>query len=289
MGVELFQSGKFQIAIDAFKLVKKYPIDNKMNALSLYWIAEANYKKRDFPNSIIAYRKFLEEAGGYELDLHNSAYYSIGYAYFKQKDWENAIQSFRTYTLDQNETDKVKLADANLRIGDSYFMEGLHDDEALVYYQRAIDQNGGQSDYAKYQMGKLYGYKGDYSDKANAMLDLVQNNPSSTFAVPALYEAAEAYRLMDGSHDDKAIGYYNQLIRDYPRHPLVKNAVFQIGILEFKSKKYEAAEKQFLKILNDFNDEEMKQQALDRLKDVYSALGQPEKYIALVENQWWYR
>ncbi len=287
-GVELFQSGKYQNAIETFKLVKKYPIDGKMNALSLYWIAEALYKKRDYLNSITAYRSFLEEAGGYELPQHNAAYYNIGYAYFKlaesdESHYENAIQSFRTFTLDRNETDKVKLTDANLRIGDAYF-KTPNDDEAIVYYQRAIDQNGGQQDYAEFQMGKSFGYKRDYSRKADIMLGLVKDNPSSTFAVPALYEAADAYRLMDNLHDAEAIRYYNQLINDYPRHPLVKDAIFQIGILEFKGKNYSAAEKQFLKILTDYNDAEKHKEALDKLRDVYSALSQPEKYIELANK-----
>ena len=287
-GVELFQSGKYQVAIDAFKLVKKFPIDNVMNARSLYWIAEANYRKGDYPAAILAYRQFLEEAGGYELPEHNSAYYNIGYAYFKQAEkdetmYANAIQEFRTFALDRNETDKVKLSDANLRIGDAYFLT-KQDREAIVYYQKAIDYNGGQADYARYQMGRTYGFLGEYQQKADMMFDLVQNNPSSTFAAPALYESAEAYRLMDDLHHEKAIGLYNQLIRDYPKHPSVKDAIFQIGVLKFKQKDYRAAEAQFLKIIREYDDAAKQKEALGILKDVYSALGEPGKYIKLVEE-----
>ena len=287
-GVELYQNGKYQIAIDAFKLVKKYPVDNETNAKSLYWIAEANYRKRDYPAAIDAYRVYLQEAGGYELPEHNDAYYNIGYAYFKQAEndstkYDDAVQAFRTFALDRTETDKVKLADANLRIGDAFFKRA-NDDEAIVYYQKAIDHQGGQADYAMFQMGQSYGYKQNYTRKSEIMLNLVKNNPSSTFAVKALYEAAEAYRLMDDLHNDNAIQLYEQLIRDYPQHPKVKDAVFQIGILEFKQKNYKAAERQFLKIIYEFDDEVKQREALGRLKDVYSALSQPEKYIELMDK-----
>ena len=282
-GVELYQSKKYGKAITEFERVKKYPIDNQMNARSLYWIAESYFKTDRLPQAIASYRSFLEEPGGYNLSMHNAAYYNIGYAYYNQEDYENAIQSFRTFALDNNEKNKAKLADAYLRIGDSYYMT-KQDDEAISYYQKAVNQRGGQLDYAKFQMGQSLGFKQNYEEKAKIMLDLVQNNPSSTFAIPALYEVAESYRLMDDDHNDKAIQYYNQLIRDYPRHNLVKDAIFQIGILDFKNKRYKAAEKRFLSVIRDYDDETKQKEALANLKDVYSALNQPEKYLDLAKE-----
>ena len=282
-GVELFQSKKYDQAIQAFGKVKKFPVDNQMNARSLYWVSESYYNTSKFPQAIIAYREFLEEPGGYNLPMHNAAYYNIGYAYYKQDQYEDAIQSFRTFTLDNNEVDKIKLADAYLRIGDAYF-KTAQDDEAISYYQKAIDQKAGQVDYAKFQMGNSLGFQQKYEQKAVIMLELVQSNPSSSNAAPALYEAAEAYRLMDDNHHNKAIQYYNQLIVDYPKHSLVKDAIFQIGILDFKNKRYKAAETHFLTILREYNDAVKQKEALAGLKDVYSALSQPEKYLALAKE-----
>lgn len=282
-GVELFQSGKYDVAITAFEGVKKYPIDNEMNALSLYWVAESYYKLGKYPQAISAYRQFLEEPGGYNLAIHNAAYYNIGYAHYKQEAYEDAIQSFRTFTLSMNEKNKVKLADAYLRIGDAYY-KTAQDDEAITYYQKAIDQNAGQVDYAKFQMGNSLGYKQQYNQKAKIMLDLVRSNPSSSNAPPALFEVAEAYRLMDDAHNDDAIKYYNQLIKDYPQHNLVKDAIFQIGILDFKNKRYQAAEGRFLTILRNYNDAVKQKEALAGLKDVYSALNQVDKYVALAKE-----
>lgn len=282
-GVEQYQNVELVGAIETFKLVKRYPIDPSLNAESYYWIAEAYFKLADYPNSIIWYRQFLEEPGSYSLIEHNDAYYNIAYAYFKQQEWELAIQSFRTFTQDKTESHKAKITDAYLRIGDSYYKQ-KSDDQAILFYQKAIDTKGGQEDYAKFQMGKTYGYQEKYQEKATVMLDIVNNYPNSTFVVPALFEVAESYRLMDDNHNDKAKQYYNQLIIDYPNHSLVKDAIFQIGMLHFRNEEYAQAEKQFLRILNEFNDEAKKKEALARLKDVYTALNQPEKYIALLEE-----
>ncbi len=282
-GVELFQNGAYLKAVEAFKLVKKYPVDPSLNSKSMYWIAEAYFAKADYDNAINWYRQFLEEPGSYTLVMHNDAYYNIAYAYFKQEDWENAIQSFRTFTQDENETHKEKITDAYLRIGDSYYKNQM-DEQAILYYNKAIESKGGQEDYAKYQIGNSYGFEQKYQEKATEMLDIVNNFPKSTFAIPALYEVGEAYRLMEGNFDAKAIQYYQQLINDYPNHALVKDAIFQIATLHFRNKEYAKAEKQFLRILDEFNDQAKKKEALARLKDVYTALNQPEKYTALMEK-----
>lgn len=125
--------------------MKRYPVDPKLNAKSLYWIAEALFATKDYAGAIAQYRAFLQEPGSYALPEHNDAYYNIAYAYFVQEDYKNAIQNFRTFTQAENETNKSKLTDAYLRIGDSYFISpslesGKHDDEnAILFYQKAIE------------------------------------------------------------------------------------------------------------------------------------------------------
>jgi tetratricopeptide (TPR) repeat protein len=287
-GVELFQNGEMDRSIDYFKLVKRYPIDPELNALSYYWIGEAHYKMASYNEAIKWYRDFIKEPGGYGLSQHNDAYYNIAYSYFKQEDYESAIQSFRTFTQDQNEIHKGKITDAYLRVGDGYYIQ-KDDDNAIMYYQKAIESGGGQIDYAKYQIGLSYGFKGNYKEKGKIMLDIVNNHSTSTFVVPALFEVGESYRLMDKNldveHSAKAKKYYEQLIRDYPRHPKVVDAIFQIGMLHFIAKEYALAEKQFLRIINEYGDQEKEKEALSRLEDIYTALNQPKKYIDLLNER----
>ena len=293
-GVELFDNGEMADAIEAFKLVKKYPIDPKLNAMSYYWMGEANYKNTDYDAAIVSYRTFIDEPSSYGIEVHNDAFYNIAYCYFKQKDYASAIQSFRIYTQDQNEIHKGKITDAYLRIGDCYFVnkedknDKPDDDNAILYYKKAIESGGGQSDYAKYQIGLSYGFKKNYKEKASYMLDLVNNHSKSILAVPALYEAGESYRLMkdtdDPTHKQKALKYYNQLLLDHPSHPKVIDAIFQIGMLHFIDADYILAEKQFLKIINEYSDSEKEKEALERLQDIYANINQPDKYIELLNK-----
>ena len=284
-GVELFEDNQLMDAVTQFRSVKKYPIDPELNALSLYWIAEAHHRMADYPRALGAYREFLNEPGSYGLAQHNDAFYNMGYCYFNMKDYENSAQNFRTFSQDVREDDEARLTDAYLRIGDCYFSTDPADDNnAIVFYEKAISMGGGQLDYAKYQIGMSYGFLKQYDKKASQMLDVVNNHTKSTFAIPALYEVAEAYRLMDVSHLAQAIKYYNQLVVDHPTHAKVIDAIFQIGVLHFKQKDYQLAEKQFLRIINEYENPIKEKEALDRLEDVYIALNQPEKYIALLDD-----
>ncbi|MCB9225274.1 MAG: tetratricopeptide repeat protein [Crocinitomicaceae bacterium] len=282
--VELFDNAQYAQSIETFKLARKYPVDPELTALSHYWSAEAYFKMNNFQSSRNEYQQFLEVPGTYSLPQHNDAYYNVAYCYFKEQDFVSAIQNFRTFTQDPTETSREKKADAYLRIGDCYFVN-KEDDNAIIFYEKAIGENAGQIDYAKYQIGLTYGFKRDYKRKASSMLDIVNNHPRSTFAVPALYEVGEAYRLMDNDHHTEAMKYYNQLVIDHPNHPKAVDAVFQIASIYFVQEKYDMAEKQYLRVMNDYDNPTKKKEALARLKDVYSAMNQPEKYFALVESQ----
>ncbi|MEO9532280.1 MAG: tetratricopeptide repeat protein [Crocinitomicaceae bacterium] len=282
-GVELFDNGQYTDAKKSFTLARKYPVDPKLNALSMYFSAEADYKRNDFDAAITGYRAFLEVPGSYSLPEHNDAYYNIAYCYFRKDDFESAIQNFRTFTQDGNEMSHQKIADAYLRIGDAYFVS-KNDEQAILFYAKAIAEKGGQVDYAKFQTGLTYGFMGNYNQKATTMLDIVNNHSTSTFVVPALYEVGESYRLMDNNHTDQAMKYYNQLIIDYPKHPKVIDAIFQIASLHFINENYPQAEKQYLRVINEFDNAQKEKEALARLKDVYTAMGEPEKYFALVQQ-----
>lgn len=282
--VELFQGNQLDKAIETFKLVKKYPIEPKLNALSLYWIGESYYRKQEFPTSILWYRKFLEEPGSFSLEQHNDAYYNIGYCYYSQKDYANAVTSFRTFTQDINEQSKPRLADAYLRIGDCYYVQKPADDNnAILFYQKAIDVGAGQADYAKYQIGLSLGYLKRYPEKISTMLDIINNHRGSVFIVPAIYEVAETYRITEDNTNARR--YYNQILVDYPQHARAVDAIFQLGAIAFTSKEYELAETHFLRIIHEYPNSSRYKEALESLRDVYAAMGKPEKYMALLGEQ----
>lgn len=282
-GVELFQNNELDKSVEYFKLTKKFPLDPRLNALSLYWIAEVYYRKKEFPKAIAAYRQFVEEPGAFGLEQHNDAYYNIGYCYYNQADYFNAATAFRTFTQSTNETARDKVADAYLRIGDCYFIQKPADDNnAILFYQKAIDVGAGQVDYAKYQIGLSYGFLSKYPEKISIMMDIVNNHRGSVFIVPALYEVAETYRITEDHFNAKR--YYNQLLSDYPTHNYAVDAMFQLGVIHHTNKEFQTAETYYLRVVNEYPNSTRYKEALERLGDLYSAMGQPEKYFALLND-----
>jgi tetratricopeptide (TPR) repeat protein len=282
-GVELFQGNQMDQAIDYFKMVKKYPIDPKLNALSMYWIGESYYRKQEFGNAITWYRKFLEEPGSFGLQQHNDAYYNIGYCYYSQQDYANAITSFRTFTQDVTEDSKARLTDAYLRIGDCYYVQKPADDNnAILFYQKAIEVGAGQTDYAKFQTGLSLGYLKRYPEKISMMLDIINNHRGSVFIVPAIYEVAETYRITEDNTNAKR--YYNQLLVDYPTHARAVDAIFQLGSIAFTMEEFAQAETHFLRIVNEHPNSSRYQESLESLKRVYTSMGKPEKYETLLNS-----
>lgn len=282
-GVELFHDNQMDKSIENFKLVKKYPLDKRLNALSMYWIAEAYFRKQDYSSAIPAYRRFLEEPGSFGLAEHNDAFYNIGYCYYNQGDYFNAASSFRTFTQDAGETSRDKIADAYLRIGDCYFVQKPADDNnAIAFYQKAIEVGAGQIDYAKFQIGLSYGFMGRHTEKIHMMQDIVNNHRGSVFIVPALFEIAETYRITEDHSNAKK--YYNQIITDYPEHPRAVDAIFQLGAVHLTMNEYAQAESNFLRIINEYPNSAHQKEAVKALREVYTETGQPEKYIELLNR-----
>src|SRR5690606_21277395 len=82
--------------------------------------------------------------------------YNLGYAYFKLKEYDKAIEYFQSYA-EKEKSDKVRLNDAYLRLGDGNFVTGKYW-VAMETYNKAIEMKGADADYASYQKAISYGF-----------------------------------------------------------------------------------------------------------------------------------
>lgn len=273
-GVELYQKTSYQEAITTFNLVDKYPIDPEFSAKAKYWSADAAYRLKNFNTSIASFKEFLAAPANVNQDLKNDAYYNLGYAYLYKGDSTAAIENFRTYVASTSK-DKRKLADANMRIADTYYMR-KDNDQALKYYGDALKLNVANQDQALYHKGILYGIKGDLSLKISTLLDIVNNYTGSKYLQRALYQVAQTYKLK--SDYSNALKYYNQLIKDYPNASNVKDARLDIADIYLKQDNYTKAESEFLDILAKFGDESYYCTAVSNgLRNLYSETRQTQK------------
>tara|TARA_B100001939_G_C16945993_1_gene620373 strand:+ start:2716 stop:5943 length:3228 start_codon:yes stop_codon:yes gene_type:complete len=284
-GVELFHNQSYQIARDHFASVKKYPINQKLNSLSIYWMAESSYKLADYNQAITYYNAFRVEPGALSLNQYDELDYNIGYAYFKRSRpfkessfnqiqesnralyLNKSIEAFRKYIQHGSIEKTNNLLDANLRIADCYFL--LKEDQlAIEYYSKAIEIGEGNLSYAFYQKATAQGLVQDYEGKVSTLSELTQLYPNSKYQIVALLNLAQTYN--DLGENQKSINIYKDFIAAYPTNNYVSNALVEIGSIHLKEKKYDEAEKYFLQVLQQYPDAESENSlAIELMKEVY--------------------
>ena len=280
-GVGRFQTSDFSGAINAFNLVKKYPVDQTLSGKALYWTADANYRLKKYDLSIQQFKSFVLSAKTLFPILHEEAQYNIGYAYLKKDDKRKSIEAFRSY-IQSNPKDKHKLADAHMRIADGYYV--LKDNEqAVKYYRGAIELQAGYEDQGLFYMGKTYGYMGQADNKIKHLLNIVNNYKDSKYLQMSIHEIAETYNA--GGDLENALKYYTKIVYDYPASVMVVDSKINIADIYFKQGNYTKAEKEYNNILGQFGAQgDVCEKSVRGLIDIYKAMGQPERVEALVSQ-----
>ena len=284
-GIEQYERSQYLYAIMALKRVATYPMDPKLTGQALFWIADAHFMLGQYDEAIKNYRKFLVIPGNAEAQLREIAHYNIAYSYFEQQDYIQAIQEFRTFVQLPSNNDKVRKADAFMRIGDAYFTKQNPDiEKAILNYEQAVALRQQNVDRALFYLAKAYGFLPQTrSKKISTLLDIVNNNPGSTYMVPSIFEIGLSYKY-EGRFND-AVRYLNQIIQDFPNNVLVKDALIELGDVRYKQEKFSEAESYFNRVLKEFTltDEKCKM-ATKGLQDIFRATRQQQRIAEIAQK-----
>lgn len=280
-GVEFFQKAEYANAIKSFELVDKYPVDLVFSSKAKFWTADAYYRLNDMDKSIKEYKQYIALPSNLTQDLKADAYYNIGYAYLKKENIADAIEAFRTYTL-SSVKNKQKLADAYMRTADGYYMT-REDKNAIKYYGEALKLKAGYEDQALFYQAKSYGIDNDEDAKIKNLLDIINNYTNSKYMLMSIYEVAIEYK--NKGDYDKSLRYFNQILTDYPNSNLIVSSKIEIANVYYKKWDYLRSEKEYKDILAAYgSDNNVCANAVLGLKDVYTALKQPEKVSELASQ-----
>ncbi len=283
-GVELYQKAEYYRAIGAFVLVDKYPIDAKISAFGKFWSADANYQVKNYPKAIEGYKEFLNLPGNYSTHMRPDAFYNLGYIYLntaKVASQNAALEdAFTNYLQIADAKNKSKIADANMRLADYYYI-ARRNELAIKHYQNAVDLKAGNTDQALYFMALTYGLTDKGIDhKIDHLQDLINNYSSSKYMISAIYEVGISFRTKE--KDDKAIAYFEQITRDYPSSILVREANINIADIYFKRKDYIKSEALYRSILDEYGtDREVCSSAVKGLANIFKAQKQLDKIETL--------
>ena len=228
------------------------PVNPNLRAQALYWKADIAHSRGDYPRSSQLANQFLTLATGMQdlpdqSSVHTGNYLQ-GYNYLKQDNYPAAREYFVTavegierniaYIEDFEVRERI-LGDAVLRAGDAYF-SGNQYEQALRYYDDAINRQTAGFVYALYQKAMIEGLRNNTTEKVLALEQLVRQYPKSEFADDALFQLALSYVALGQSQ--RALQPLRRVVSDYKvQSNLVNQSLLQLGLISYNLGNSEAS------------------------------------------------
>ncbi len=272
------------------------PMDKTIEARAYFWKGQLAHLSGKYEESIKWFDKYFFIAlQATKLPFNQSipiAYYSQGYNYLRRDNFQEAQKTFERAVsgLEQAnsmaEESKLKnqvYADAVLRAGDCAFKLNQYD-QATKYYLIAISNNYIGSDYAKYQVALIKGLQNLRGEKIRLLEKLVAENPESSWADDALFQAGNTYH--EDKQIEKAIQSYEKIVSDYSDHsPLLLPALLRLGVVTYNNNEYERSLKYYKQVFNYNPDPESSKEAIAAIQEIYvNVLEDPEAFFDFAEG-----
>lgn len=280
-GLEFFNIGSWQDAIDLFNKSSAMSDDKIIQAQSQFWLAEAFYRQENYWGAAKYYKLFVENSYSKNTDEFAMGYYGMGYCSIKRKEYTESIRNFNVFTKNYTQGDKQYLGDAFLRIADAYFMTKNYN-EAITNYDKSLSYLKSGNDYAIFQKALSEGALGKYQRKISTLKTFQSTYKNSTYYDDALYEIAISYLILNDSKN--ALSYLNQLTQEAPKSSFTIKAYQRMGLIYYNDDKYQDAIRSFKAVIDKFPGSEEAREALTSLKNIYTDLGQVDQYFAYAKT-----
>lgn len=279
-GIDLYKEGKYQQAAEVFGKSLSEPQDPRFTALATFWEAEANFNTGNYDEALSGYLKFKEINAAPDAAVRENVDYNIGYALFKQRKYDRAIEFFRNYA-ESGDKDPARRQNAFLRLGDSYFVTSDYW-PAMEAYQKAINLDGPENDYAAFQKAISYGFVGRNETKLQSLKEFINTYPRSPFRDDAMYELGNTHVAMNNPQD--GLQAYRSLVLEVPGSKYVPEAMVKQGLIYYNSDRGEQALEKFKEVVSEYPNSPEALQAVKTARLVYIDLGRTNEYAAWVQG-----
>jgi len=278
-GVELFIETDYASAHMLFAKSLNNAPDELFKARARYWKAESQYMLNAFEEALSDYLQFKNNPAASRTEETKDLDYNLGYTYFKLKDYNNAIFYYQAYADKGTDTDKKN--DANVRLGDCFFVTSKYW-PAIESYTKVLQSSSPEKDYAAFQKAISYGFIDRSATKIEELNAFISKYPKSSLKDDALFELGNSYI----KENKEAIGLetYDRLISDYPGSTLVPRALLRQGLVFYNSNKNDLALSKFKTVVRDYPTSQEAIQAVATAKLIYVDTGQVSEYARWVEG-----
>ncbi len=278
-GVELFLATDYSGAIAAFDKSLDKAEEPKFKARATFWRAEALYNSNKFDEALAGFKDFQKNPQSKSTPEYSDFNYNLAYTHFKLKDYANAITHFSTYTSASTEVDKKH--DAYLRLGDSYFVSSKYW-PAIEAYDKALQGQGNEKDYAAFQKALSYGFVDRVATKIEDLNTFVTKYPKSSLKDDVLFELANTY--VRANKESEGMRIYDKLISEYKSSALVPQTIVRQGLVYYNANESEKALAKFKTVVRDYPNTQEAIQAVTTAKLIYVDLGRVSEYAEWVRG-----
>lgn len=279
-GLELYTDGNYKEALALFKKSIAEPRDPKFTARATFWKAETEYNLDQFSEALIGFKQFAGSVEAKNVPEAKNADYNLAYTYFKLKEYENAAKHFQEY-INVSKDDKVRLNDAYLRMGDSYFVSTKYW-PAMDAYNKAIELRSVDADYAHFQKAISYGFVGKNDLKIENLNSFMKAHPDSKYADDALYELGNTY--VTQNNVTKAVETYDRLEDEYKGSSYISKAILRQGLVYYNNDKDQQALVKFKEVVSKFPRTEEANEAVATARLIYMDNNKVDEYAAWVKT-----
>lgn len=280
-GVQLFNMGHFESAIEVFSKTKSGNADQALATQARFWIGESFFRLGNYQKAMDAYDEFMVTPGASKLDSYLDAKYNLGYCWFKMKYYEEAIQEFEQFLLRTVEKKAAFQTDAMLRLGDCYFITKNFSD-AIGFYDKAIRRISPDSDYALYQKALSEGALGERDQKISILKQLLNKYPKSSLTDDATFDIASTYLLMNDNSN--ALEWYKKVQTNFPKSNYVMKSLQKEGLILYNESRYDQALAVLKKVVEDFPGTTESREALATIRNIYMDKNEVGKYFEYVKD-----
>ncbi len=279
-GLELYTDGSYQDALAMFKKSIAVAGDAAFTARATFWKGESEYTLDNFSDSAISFKQFLAFPEAKNTPEFRNSSYNMAYAYFKLKEYEQAAANFQAYT-NTEKTDKIRLNDALLRLGDSYFVSTKYW-PAMEAYNKAIDMKGVDADYAAFQKAISYGFVARNEKKIEDLNKFLTNFPKSQYRDDALFELGNTY--VAEKQTDNAIKTYDKLAAEFKNSSYGAKALLRQGLIYYNADNDNSALAKLKKVAADYPNTPEALEAVSTARLIYVDSGRVDEYATWVKT-----
>ncbi len=253
------------------RVVRDYP-DADMAPAALYAVGTTQVRLERFDAAAASFerlgRTYPQSPYARTLGL------ALADVYYELGDYERVVDEVtsRLPNLEGDARDR-----ATFLLAEAY--NHLRDHEnAIVHYRRFTEDNPDSPYYhpALYGLAWNYHYEGSYQWAADHFAR-VQAGPDDDLSRKATYYEA-ANRYLDGQQQE-ALALYREYVRTWPKAPLADQAQYEIGMLLYNQRNWQAANDAFTTLIDQYTGSSRRGEAYYMRGNTFIALNQFDRAL----------